>query len=218
MSKNALKATLAGASGLVGQQCLQLLLADSRYDRVTVIVRRPLAATHPKLKSLLVDLGGAGSWGDLGEPDHFYCCLGTTIKQAGSRAAFRKVDYDYPLALARRAAATGLTRYLLISAMAANPRSRVFYNRVKGELEQQLAQQPIPSIDIFRPSLLMGERDESRPGEELGQKLMPLLNPLLRGGLKAYRPITAQQLAQAMVKAAFEPLAGVCIHEPGRDL
>ena len=203
-------ALLAGATGLVGGYVLRRLLAHPSYSRVEILVRRELPVRDPKLTQRVVGFARLGT----GEPgvaaDDIFCCLGTTIRMAGSQDAFRLVDYDYPLALARLGKAAGARQFLLVSALGADPRSAVFYNRVKGEVEQAIAAIGLPSVYFFRPSLLTGPRAEHRPGEKVGIAVGKLIAPLLIGQLRKYRPIHADMVAAAMVYAAnHEVSAGV---------
>ena len=193
-------AVLVGASGLVGDRCLARLLDHPAYDRVTVLSRRPLALAHAKLHIELVDFDGL-QW--LGERcDDIFCCLGTTIRKAGSQENFRRVDHDYPLALARLGKAAGAQQFLLVSALGADAQSSVFYSRVKGETERDIAAIGLPKVSFMRPSILLGERREHRPGERAGIFVGQLIAPLLVGPLRKYRPIQADDVAAAMLYAA----------------
>ena len=193
-------AVLVGASGLVGDRCLARLLDHPAYDRVTVLSRRPLALAHAKLHIELVDFDGL-QW--LGERcDDIFCCLGTTIRKAGSQENFRRVDHDYPLALARLGKAAGAQQFLLVSALGADAQSSVFYSRVKGETERDIAAIGLPKVSFMRPSILLGERREHRPGERAGIFVGQLIAPLLVGPLRKYRPIHADDVAAAMLYAA----------------
>jgi uncharacterized protein YbjT (DUF2867 family) len=194
------RALLAGATGLVGGFCLRQLLADPRYSSITVWSRRPLSVAHPKLTVELVDFDGAPSSGV--RIDEIFCCLGTTIRTAGSQQAFRKVDHDYPVALAKFGKAAGARAFIMVSALGANPRSSVFYSRVKGEAETDIATLGLPRAVFLRPSILLGPRQEKRPGERFGILAGRLIAPLLAGRLAKYRPIQAQDVAAAMVHAA----------------
>jgi uncharacterized protein YbjT (DUF2867 family) len=191
------RALLVGATGLVGSCLLQRLLDETTYSNVTVWARRPLALRGPGLKVETFDFDRLGS--HKVEADHVFCCLGTTMKHARSEQAFRRVDYDYPLALAKAAAKGGATRLLVVSALGANPASRIFYNRVKGEMEAAVAAAGVRRTIFFRPSLLTGHRDEFRLGERLGQIAGRLPGRLLG----KYRPIPADTVAAAMVNAAL---------------
>jgi uncharacterized protein YbjT (DUF2867 family) len=197
---------LAGASGLVGSHCLTRLLDHPRYDRVTVWVRKPLPITHPKLIQQVVDFDRLHQFADQFEADDVFCCLGTTIKQAGTQAAFEQVDLVYPRELARLAAQRGAKRFLLISALGADPSSRFFYNRVKGEVEQAVRAAGVERTYIFRPSLLTGERREFRLFERLAPRIDRVIAPLLIRPLARYRPIHADVVAAAMVYTANSDL------------
>ena len=203
-------ALLAGASGLVGGHCLRLLLAEPAYGRVIALGRRALPVQHAKLEQKLVDFAHIADL--VPRADDVYCCLGTTIKKAGSQAAFRRVDHDYVVALAQAAKQAGARRFLLVSALGANPRSRIFYSRVKGETEQDVGAVPFTAVHIFRPSLLLGARAESRPFERLAFPLFKALTPVLAGPLRPYRPIAADAVARAMIRAALNDATGVRVH------
>ena len=193
---------IAGASGLVGGELLQLLLRDGRVDTVTSVGRRAMSVRAPKLEQVQADLAALG---DLPPADVAFCALGTTIKKAGSKEAFYQVDHDYILNFAVAAELAGVKRFLLVSALGADADSRIFYNRVKGETERDVAQVGFESLHIFRPSLLLGQRKESRLAERLFVELYPLYRPLLLGPLAKSRPIQASQVAKAMVAKAFAP-------------
>lgn len=206
MGKTAL---VAGATGLVGGHVLQTLLADAEYDRVVAVGRRPLRFEHAKLTAVVVDFDRLAESAAALEADHVYCCLGTTIKAAGSQAAFRKVDHDYVVALAKAGRAGGAERFMLVSAVNADAGSRVFYSRVKGEAERDVSALGYAAVHIFRPSFLLGERQENRPGEKIGIGLFHLVEPALGGPLRKYRSVQAADVARAMVAAAKTGPAGV---------
>jgi uncharacterized protein YbjT (DUF2867 family) len=193
-------ALLVGATGLIGSCLLQRLLASERYSSVVTWARRDIGQTHPKLKVEIVDFERLAE--RRVEVEDVFCCLGTTIKQAGSQAAFRRVDYDYPVALARAAARGGAKRLLVVSALGADPDSTVFYNRVKGEMEQAV-RAGVPQTILLRPSLLSGARAQERLGEKIGLVIGNIFGPLLG----KYRPIHADIVAAAMLKAAGEDRA-----------
>jgi len=203
------RALIAGATGLVGARLLQALLADPAYGAVRVFVRRPLALDHPKLVVEVIDFDRLQ---DVRFPrvDDVFCCLGTTIAAAGSRAAFRRVDFDYPLAIARAALAAHARQFLFVSAMGANARSAVFYSRVKGELEQAVAGLGYRSVVAFRPSLLAGDRQQNRPGERVA---LAVLQPLRFLVPRKYRPVSAAAVAQAMLTSAKRGPAGFTVVE-----
>lgn len=192
-------ALLAGATGLVGCAVLTRLLASPRYRKVVVLVRRPLGAMAPKLEQQVVDFGRIEAHSLAVAVDDVFCCLGTTIKVAGSRAAFRRVDHDYPVALARMAAANGAQRFAMISSLGADPGSSVFYSRVKGETEADVAALALPHYWFLRPSLLAGQRAETRVGERIGLAVAGLIGPLMIGAMRRYRAIHADTVAAAML-------------------
>jgi uncharacterized protein YbjT (DUF2867 family) len=206
-------ALVAGASGLVGGHLLQLLLAEGGYARVITLARRSLATRHPQLDQRVVDLGALDTLADFPGADDVFCCIGTTIKTAGSRQAFRKVDYDYVLGLARAGQRVGARQFLLVTALGADSASRIFYSRVKGEIEEAVRQLPYQGIQIFRPSFLMGDRAEVRLAERLGVPLARAVAPLLVGPLRRYRPIHAADVARAMVRIAQEAPRGPNVFE-----
>lgn len=210
MSRTAL---LAGATGLVGSHVVQFLLADPEWSRVVTVGRRTTPQRHDKLEQRVLDLGAIGASGDLPHADDVFCCLGTTIKQAGSQQAFRRVDHDFVVGLARAGVHVGATQFVLVSAIGADPESRVFYSRVKGEAEAAVRKLPYRAIQIFRPSLLLGERTEFRLGERIAMVGAPLLRLFLVSRLRRYRPIQASDVARAMVRIAREAPRGPNLFE-----
>lgn len=193
---------LCGATGLVGRECLRPLLADPGVALVRALVRRALDLRDPRLEVCVVDFERlAEHTSAFDGVDQIVCALGTTIKQAGSKQAFRRVDHDYPLALAQLGLERGARHYLLVSSIGASPRSRTFYLRVKGELEEALAALGYRSLSLLRPSLLVGERAERRLGEELGARL-GFLFPA------RYKPIAAADVAAGIVRLAREDAPG----------
>lgn len=207
-----LTALVAGASGLVGGECLQLLLASGHYARVLIVTRRDLgaAARQPRAQQVVVDFSRLEDCtGDL-QADHVFCALGTTIRKAGSRQRFREVDGDYPRRLAELTRAGGARHFSLVSALGASRTSPFFYSRVKGELEEALRAMDWPSLCLVRPSVIAGERAESRPLERLAEHA-------LRLAPRTWRPVTARQIAAAMVNTAWRAPRGVTIIE-SRDI
>jgi uncharacterized protein YbjT (DUF2867 family) len=209
-------ALLAGATGLVGGHCLELLLHDDTYGQVTVLGRREFGTTHRKLVQRVVDFDRLAELGDVPRVDDVFCCLGTTMKQAGSEEAFRRVDFTYVYELARLASRHRAGQFLLVSALGANRQSRVFYNRVKDEVEEAVRKLPFDGVHIFRPSLLLGDRRESRPGERLAILAGRALGFVFVGPLGRYRPIAARAVAAAMVRIAKEAARGVHVYESDR--
>jgi uncharacterized protein YbjT (DUF2867 family) len=207
-----LTALLAGASGLVGGECLRRLTESPDYTRVIVVTRRDLGdrARHPKVRQVVTEFSRLGAVRAELAADHVFCALGTTIRKAGSRAKFREVDHDYPLRLAEVALAAGASHFSVVSALGASRQSAFFYSRVKGELEEALRAQRWPSLAIFRPSVIAGQRAESRPLERVGEHL-------LRLAPATWRPVAASDIASAMVAVALESPPGVTVVE-SRDI
>jgi uncharacterized protein YbjT (DUF2867 family) len=208
-------AVVFGATGLVGGLCLDLLLADQRYVRVVAIGRREPAQSHPKLVALRAALDTIATLDDptLGTVDDVFCCLGTTLRKAGSQEAFRRVDLEYVVNAASFAMRRGAQHFLMVSAVGADARSRVFYSRVKGEAEAAVAKLGLRSVSIFRPSFIVGPREESRSGERLGMAVADVVSFALVGPFTKYRPIPAATIARAMLAAAAAPAPGVTVYE-----
>lgn len=206
-------ALVVGASGLVGAHLLAHLLEDTAYGLVRALGRRPLKTAHPKLAEDLVDFDRLPDHADLFRVNDVFCCLGTTIAKAGSREAFVKVDHTYPLAAARLAAAQGASQFLIVTAIGADVKSAFFYNRVKGQAEEDLKPLGMPALAIFRPSLLLGERQEVRPGEQIAGAAGRLLAPLMVGPLRKYRAIEAGDVATAMWRVARREAPGIHLFE-----
>ena len=209
-------ALLAGATGLVGGHCLELLLQDDAWEQVTVLGRWEIGTTHRKLVQRVIAFDRLAEIGDLPRVDDVFCCLGTTMKNAGSEAAFRRVDFTYVHELARLASRHGAGQFLLVSALGADRQSRVFYNRVKGEVEEAVRKLPFDGVHLFRPSLLLGERRESRPGERLAILAGRALEFMFVGPLGRYRPIAAPVVAAAIVHTAKDATHGVHVYESDR--
>ena len=199
-----------GASGLVGKLVLRRLLETPQVTRVVAPTRRPLDIPHPKLVNPVVDFEALDEDADWWAVDAVICTLGTTIADAGSQAAFYRVDHDYPLQVARFARNRGAMRYVLNSAMGANARSKIFYNRVKGELEQALANLDYPSLVLVRPGLIEGQRAQARPAEARMLAISRWLGPLLP---KKWRPSLATRIADALVSAALDAPPGRSVVE-----
>ncbi|TQT09197.1 NAD-dependent epimerase/dehydratase family protein [Xanthomonas perforans] len=195
---------LAGATGLVGRHVLQQLLGDTRCTGVVAMTRRPLAQVQPTMRNQVIDYERLEHW-TAPRMEAAICALGSTMKQAGSRDAFYRIDHDYPLAIARAACAQGTSVFVLNSAAGANAQSRIFYSRVKGELERDLRQIGFPSLTFVRPGLIGGEREERRTGEHIGSVVLGALGPLLP---RRFRINPAERIAAAMVSAALAPARG----------
>ncbi|MEO6102337.1 MAG: NAD-dependent epimerase/dehydratase family protein [Pseudoxanthomonas sp.] len=203
------KVLLAGASGMVGSAVLRQALADPRIGEVVAPARRALA-THAKLRNPLVDFDDLPVDAPWWEVDAVICTLGTTIRDAGSRAAFRKVDFDYPLAVARNALEHGASTFVLTSATGASADSRIFYSRTKGELENALRALGYESLCLVRPGLLEGARERHRPLEHAGMKLLGAMGPLLP---RRYRAVPAEQVAATLLRMALQAGPGLHIVE-----
>lgn len=201
-------ALLAGASGLTGNELLHFVLESPHYAKVKVLVRKRLSIEHPKLEQIVTDFDRLDEFEDHFHVHDVFCCLGTTIKKAGSQKQFRKVDYEYPVTLCRLANKMGAEKFLMISSLGADANSNIFHSKVKGEVEEEVKRIGLRSVHIFRPSLLLGDRAELPVGEKIAVWLSPLLKLVLFGRLRQYRPIPAKHVALAMVSAAQSPLPG----------
>lgn len=203
-------ALVAGSTGLIGSQLINLLLNDSRYSRIIAISRAPIELSHPKLENVVLDFDQLKQHNQALRCKDIFCCLGTTIKKVKTKEAFRKVDFDYPLELAKIGKELGAEKYLLVSALGANKNSSIFYNRVKGEIEDAIAKIGIPTLHIFRPSLLVGPRSEQRGGEESVKWVYRIFGFIIPAKYKAIESI---KVARAMISLAQEKGNGVIIHE-----
>ncbi|MDP4185619.1 MAG: NAD(P)H-binding protein [Bacteroidota bacterium] len=206
------KALLVGASGLIGGQLLELLLNDEYYSEVEIWLRKPTGISHPKLRERIIDFSTITDIPSV-EIDHLFCCIGTTIKKAGTQDAFRKVDFEYVVNLAQLAERSTCSKFIVISSIGADSKSSNFYLRVKGEMEETVRSTRIPGIIIIRPSLLLGKRREFRLGEKIFQFLMPSINHLLIGKLKKYRGIESLNVAKAMLSLAKNDTNGISVIE-----
>ncbi len=192
------KAIIAGATGLVGSHLLEILLEKGEYDRIVSFVRRPSGMSHPVLRERLVAFKDLDSMEFQSDVDDIFCCLGTTMKKAGSKKKFIQVDFDYPLKLAEIGLQHGAKRMFIISSMGANRKSMFFYSRVKGKMEQAISKLAFKTIGIFRPALILGDRKESRMGEEVAKKVTSLIDPILPKSLSKYKGVQAKDIAKAM--------------------
>lgn len=205
-------ALVAGATGLVGSSVLNRLLCDPAYVRVVALSRRPLDIEHPQLSVVHSDFSDLAARGPELRTDDVFCCLGTTLRSAGSRTAFEDVDYRMVLDLARATHAAGAQQFVVLSALGASERALSFYSRVKGRMERAVDSIGFEALHILRPSLLLGERREYRRWEALAQRYAPLLRPLCAGPLRRYRPVPADEVAEAMVRLALRGRLGTQIH------
>ncbi len=210
MAKTAL---IIGATGLVGGHCLNELLASPAYDKVIALTRRALEVTNPKLHNVVTAFDDQDALLRQVQCDDVFCAIGTTIAKAGSQEAFKHVDLIIPAMIARLAHVKGARRFILVSSLGANAGSMVFYNKVKGQLEETLKQQGYQSLIIFRPSILLGERTEKRSGEAIAQAVAQKMPFLFSGPFKKYQGTPAGLLAKKMVAMAQQNITGVRIIE-----
>lgn len=208
-------ALIAGATGLVGTAILQQLLNGDQYEKIIVLTRKPLEITNSKLVLRQIDFDKIETLNPGFAVDDVFCALGTTIKTAGSQDAFYKVDFTYVVNLGKWCAEHGVKRFMIVSAMGANAKSGIFYNRVKGEMEDAVRQLDITQTQIFRPSLLMGNRNEKRTGERFAQVFMGALGFLFVGPLLKYKGIHADAVAKSMIIMAKQDVKGFTVYESG---
>jgi len=201
-----MKALIIGATGATGKDLVTQLLADDTYSEVHCFVRKPLALTHPKLHAHVVDFETPEAWADLLRGDVAFSCLGTTLAVAGSKEAQWRVDYDYQYSFAEHCRNNGVPTFVLVSAAGAKAQSKLFYNRMKGQLEDAIKALGFPSLFIFQPSVLV-RKGSDRKGEQFGLKMIVFLNKL--GLFKRYRPMPTDILAQKIRKEVAMAAKGV---------
>ncbi len=200
---------IAGATGLTGNLCLQELLQNENISEVFSIGRRPTGIKHSKLKEVLLQ---DNKLSDTIHADAFICCLGTTIKKAGSKPAQKAIDLDLPVYLAKELKDNGCKTAAVISSMGAKATSSIFYSRLKGQMEEAMKQMNFDSLSILRPSIIAGKRNEKRFGETVGKGVMKVIDPLLFGSAKNYRSIRATDIAKALVKCVIVQKKGAAIY------
>ncbi|QPC45730.1 NAD(P)H-binding protein [Mangrovibacillus cuniculi] len=200
------RALIVGGTGLVGKCVVKHLLTNDQFSHVTMLTRRKTTWEHYKLEEKVIDFDSLENvLVDLDTTyDVVYCCLGTTMKKARSKRAFLKVDFDYPLAVAKWVEEVKIPKLLIITAIGANASSPFFYSRVKGELELKVRSLQISTVYFIRPSLLLGDRNEFRTGEKIGEWLGKVLQPVMIGKWKKYRSIAAKDVASAMIRLSLE--------------
>ncbi|MCJ8210421.1 NAD-dependent epimerase/dehydratase family protein [Mucilaginibacter sp. RS28] len=206
------KAIIAGATGLVGGELLQIILQNSDYQEVLVITRRDLGIQNPKLVQLIVNFDELDQHQHTLTADALFCCLGTTQKKTPDRKQYKKIDYEYPLNLAQIAKRNGIKQYHFISSVGADMHSSNFYLKTKGETEDALVHLHLQCLHIYQPSFLVGNRSESRLGEKIAGAVLKIVDPLLIGGLKKYRSIKAAAVAKAMYNQSMKQETGLYIH------
>ncbi len=211
MSKTAL---IAGSTGLIGSQLLQMLLDSDRYSQVVALTRQDLPLQHPKLTQLKIDFSKLGESLDDFAADDIYCCLGTTMAKAGSKENFYQVDFYYPLLLAKSGKQRGVKQYMLVSALGADKNSSIYYSQVKGDIEEAISQEHFSALHIFRPALLLGSRSEQRTGEDAAKIVYRIFGFLIP---KKYKAIDSAKVARAMLHFASQEKKGIYIHE-SKDL
>jgi uncharacterized protein YbjT (DUF2867 family) len=206
------KAVIAGASGLIGSELLQLLLQSQQYDEVLALVRNEMPVSHKKLLQLVVDFDRLEEYKASITGHAVFCCLGSTRSKTPDLSIYRKIDHDYPVILAQIARQNNIPHYHLVSAIGASSKSSNFYTKLKGQTEDDIQQIDIQSLHIYQPSLLTGNRKEFRLAEKIATIAMKVIDPLLIGPLKKYRSIPAVTVAQAMYRQSFNKEEGVFIH------
>lgn len=206
-------AIVVGATGLVGRSLVDMLLKDRRFEKVKVFVRRSMNITNPKLEEHIVNFDEPDTWKKLLTGDVLYSAMGTTRKAAGSKEAQYKIDYTYQYMAAKYAAANEVEKYVLVSSAGASPDSKIFYSRIKGELERDVQKLPFETIHIIRPGMLRGEREHVRTGEQIGVGIMKVIG--LIPGLAALKPIEGAEVAKAMINATFRQPLGIHTHTMG---
>jgi uncharacterized protein YbjT (DUF2867 family) len=212
-------AIILGATGLTGRLLLSKLVADDSYTSIKLFSRKASGNTAPKIKEFVGDMLQLEHFKNDFTADEVYCCIGTTSAKTKDRAVYKAIDYGIPFAAATLARENNISTFLVISSMGANSKSKIFYNRTKGEMEQAVLSQKIPNTYILRPSLILGERDEKRFGESLGAVLLKLTNVFLIGGLKKYRAIEADCIAAAMIQLGLsKPPSGVVLSDKLQEL
>lgn len=204
-------AVIFGATGLVGRQVLRLLIDSDEFKKVTIVVRKPFQFQHSKLTQLVSDFSSVESLKNELQSDVFFCCLGTTRRKTPDLKEYYQIDHDYPLKAAQIAKELNVEQFHLVSALGANAESKIFYSRTKGEVENDIIDLQLPATYVYRPSLLVGQRKETRRGEKIGAWLLKILNPLLIGKAKHWRSIKATQVAYRMYHNSLKPKPGVHI-------
>lgn len=206
-------ALIIGSTGLIGLQLLELILESPHYEKVITFVKRDSGIYHPKLTQHIIDFDTPESYKDLVVGDDFFCTIGTTIKNAGSQEAFRKVDFEYPKQFATFALKNKVTQFLIVSSLGADAKSGNFYLKTKGEIQDFLKDSNFKSVSALQPSLLLGNRTEFRLGEKIGGFFMKLFSFIFIGSIKKYKPIESETVAKAMQTLGQKNNLGFKIYE-----
>jgi len=208
-------AVLLGATGLIGSELLQILLNSRDYAKVNILVRKPVDITHPKLNMHVVDFSNTENYHQALETgDIIFCCIGTTMKKVnGNKIKYRSIDYDIAVNAAKWGIEKGYHHYSFVSAIGADSRSSNFYLRLKGEVEDKISSFGYSTLDIFRPSLLMGRRKDQRAEEKFAQMVFPVISFLFAGGWRKYKPVKAEAVARAMFNASLSGKSGSNVYE-----
>ena len=207
------KALIAGATGLVGGFLVRHLIASNLFDELIVVIRKGSKFHREGVSVIEIDFDHPTDYKDKLKADVVFCCLGTTMKKAGTKERFYKVDFTYPFELAKLTFENGARQFNIITASGASTRSLFYYSRVKGEIEKAISQIGFQRVNIFRPSLLLGKRNEKRIGEQAGAAVAKMINPFLRGAAKKYRAIQAETVAKAMIRVSTAAQTGVKIFQ-----
>jgi len=208
----AYKAIIAGASGLIGSNLVNILLEAPQYAEVLVIVRKELSIQHKKLVQLVINFDELDKHTEAIKGHAVFSCLGTTKSQTPDKKLYRKIDYDYPLQMAQIAKQNGVDQFHVVTALGANKNSSTFYLKLKGELEDELQKLGLKTLHIYQPSMLMGERERNHWLEKMATGIFKVIDPLLVGGLKKYRSIKGTTVAHAMFKKSLESATGTFIY------
>ena len=193
-------AIILGATGLIGNLLLQKLIKDDNYSQIKIFTRKSTGNSSPKVQEFVGDLLNSESFQDEFKGDVIFCCIGTTANKTPDKELYKKIDFGIPFAAAKLAKQNSISTFLVVSAMGADSQSSIFYNRTKGEMQEAVLAQKIENTYIVQPSLIVGDRIETRMGEVIGSFIFKLINPLMLGGLEKYRSIEADTIAKALIQ------------------
>jgi uncharacterized protein YbjT (DUF2867 family) len=208
-------AVVLGATGFIGRHLISELVNDPAFSKVRLLVRKAIVYEHEKVEVAVTDFSKMEDYkARLGTGDSIFCCIGTTMKKVqGDKAAYRKIDFDIPVNAATIGRQAGFTRYILVSSVGANASASNFYLQLKGQVEEAIAVVGFKALHIFRPSMLMGDRQEARMGESIAKGLMHVVSPLMFGKLSKYKGVHGKVVAKSMVEAAKSKMVGVKVYE-----